>query len=71
MVAIVGLVVCQEEEFPFLFKERLPIGRESGNVGRHGIHGSHCAMFRALNKLKTKAFSRIKELICTFVFETI
>ena len=45
MVAIIDLVVCQEEEFIFLYKESIPTGRESGIVGSHGMRGSHRVMF--------------------------
>jgi hypothetical protein len=45
VVAIIRLVVCQEEEFLFLYTDTLPTGRGSGNVGTHGIRGSHRATF--------------------------
>src|ERR1035438_10810702 len=58
MVAIIGLVVCQEEEFTFLYKDHPPTGRDSGSAGRHGIHGSHRAMFWRRGVLSTKRKQR-------------
>ena len=66
MVAIIGLVVCQEEEFIFLYKDHI-----HPDVLRGALVGMVCmvaiaryfGVVRALNQQKTKVVSRRKVLL--------